>query len=181
MIEISRKLVEYKFDFEKIKKETLSLLKKYNNVGQIGLTHTNRDIPADKRIFESCGHLRDLSSASVRFKETDFKVFNEEFKDTYFYEIYNTIPNIGRFRIMNMSGPSCYSIHTDVTYRYHIAIETSPDCLFLFPDLNKTLHIPLDGNFYIVNTKHRHTFINGSRSRRIHIVLDDLSSLSIPK
>jgi hypothetical protein len=35
----------------------------------------------------------------------------------------------------------------------------------------------MDGNLYIAETRYRHTFVNGSRGRRIHLVLDDLNTL----
>ncbi|HEY6437707.1 MAG TPA: aspartyl/asparaginyl beta-hydroxylase domain-containing protein, partial [Ignavibacteriaceae bacterium] len=123
------------------------------------------------------GSIKDYETNQDRFKETDFVIFNEEFKNTSLYEIYNTISGIGRFRIMNMNGPSCYTIHRDKTKRYHYVIETNSNCMFLFPGLKQQFYIPKDENLYLVDTRYRHTFVNGSRERRIHLVMDDISSL----
>lgn len=176
MIEIVKKLEEYKFDFEKIKSETISIVEKYN-LPQIGLTHSTKTLNEEEKILESVGSIMDRETKIRKFNETDFTVFNEAFKDTSLYDIYTSIPNIGRFRIMTMEGPKCYSIHKDLTKRYHFVIETNKDCLFLFPLLRQQYHIPADGNLYFVDTRYRHTFVNGSWGRRIHLVLDDIAPL----
>lgn len=176
MIEIVKKLEEYKFDFDKIKEETISLVEKYN-LPQIGLTHSTKDLTEEEKILESTGSIMDRETKVRKFNETDFTVFNEKFRNTSLYEIYRSIPNIGRFRIMTMAGPKCYTIHNDITQRYHYVIETNKDCLFLFPSIRQQFHIPADGNLYKVDTRYRHTFVNGSWGRRIHLVLDDIAPL----
>jgi hypothetical protein len=175
---IVTKLPEYKFDFERIKKDTLTLIEEFN-LPQIGLTHSPKtlELSMEEKVLECTGSIFDYESKEFKFEERDFTIFNEAFKSTSLFEMYQSIPNIGRFRIMTMDGPKCYTIHGDLSMRYHYVIDTNPDCLFLFPKDASFYHIPCDGNLYIVDTRKKHTFVNGSRNRRIHLVLDDLSSL----
>ena len=169
----------FKFDLELIKQDVKWILKKHN-LSQVGLTHSITVTEQAEKIVESTGTNYNYDTGVYRFKETDFTEFNEEFKQLYLYEVYKTIPEIGRFRIMNMPGPSAYSIHKDLSKRYHIAVETNTDCLFMFPGLKENYHIPADGNVYLLDTRFRHTFLNGSKSIRTHLVLDDISTLRNP-
>lgn len=176
MIEIVKKLEEYKIDFERIKSDTLSIVERYN-IPQIGLTHATKSLNEEEKILESTGSIMDMETKLRKFEETDFIIFNEIFKNTSLFDLYSMLPNIGRFRIMTMMGPNCYTIHKDITQRYHFVIETNRDCLFLFPSLKQQHHIPADGNLYKIDTRYKHTFVNGSRGRRIHLVLDDIAPL----
>lgn len=175
-IEIIKQL-NYEFDFDKIKTDVMKILAEHNFIPQIGLTHSVQAKTMEEKILESTGSIFDFKSREYKFKETDFSIFNNAYKDTYLYEMYRTVPNIGRFRIMTMDGPKCYTLHKDISKRYHYVIETNPDCLFLFPGVNKILHIPADNNLYLLDTRYKHTFVNGSKKRRIHLVMDDLGSL----
>ena len=175
MTNIIQKL-DYIFDFEEIKRNVLSIIEEHNLL-QIGLTHSDKDLTEEEKIIDCVGSLYNYDTREFRNKETDFTQFNEKYKNTYLYEVYKNLPNIGRVRIMTMNGPSCYTIHRDLTKRYHYAIETNKDCLFLFPSKEQQFHIPCDRNMYLVDTRNKHTFVNGSRKRRIHLVLDDLTDL----
>lgn len=176
-IEVIKQLPAYKIDFIRMQADVLRILEDCNFISQIGLTHSTKDLTEEQKITESTGSIIDYHSGEQRFSETDFTVFNEAYRDTYLYEIYQQIPSIGRFRIMTMDGPKCYTLHRDCSKRYHYVIDTNPDCLFIFPGVNQMFHIPKDHNLYLVDTRHRHTFVNGSRKRRIHVVMDDLSTL----
>ncbi len=177
MVQLLSKVDGYAFDFEAIKADVLSILDEYPGVPQIGLTHSANPVSDVDKIVESTGSIIDKVTGQRRFSETDFTEFNDKYKSTSLYEMYKAIPNIGRFRIMTMLGPKCYTLHKDLTMRYHFVIETNPDCLFLFPDQKEYIHVPADGNLYLLNTKKRHTFLNGSTQRRIHLVLDDITPL----
>lgn len=169
--------VEYSFDLEKIKKEVLDLLSVYN-WKQIGLTHSDRDLSEEEKLTDSTHSAFDSVTKKFIYKEKPvYSIFNDRFKNTYLHEVWKTLPNVTRFRILVMDGPSCYTIHTDGMARYHLAVETDPKCLFLFPDHERVFHIPADGNVYLAETREKHTFVNGSRSRRIHLVLDDITSM----
>jgi hypothetical protein len=175
------KLVEgYSFDYNRIKEEVNQIYLENNCLSQIGLTHTDRTLTEEEKITESIGSIYNYEDKTYRYKETDFCIFNERYKGTYLYEIYKSIPHIGRFRIMTMTGPSCYTIHKDLTKRYHYVVETNENCLFLFPRNKVQVHIPQDGNLYLLDTRFPHTFVNGSFHKRTHLVFDDISSL-LPK
>lgn len=171
--------LEYSFDFERVKSDVLKLVEQYPTISQINLTHSSKSVTQLEKITEGSGSFIDKTTGSYRFQETDFNQFNSEYTNTSLYEIYKAIPHIGRFRIMVMDGPKCYSIHKDNSKRFHYVIETNPKCLFLFPSDDKMLHIPADGNVYLLNTLHNHTFVNGSFKRRIHLVMEDLSSFAL--
>lgn len=175
---IIRKLPEYKFDFDRIKQDTLDILEKYN-LPQIGLTHSAKtlNLSQSDKILDAVGSMYDYDNRKFIADEKDFTIFNEEFKSTSLYEMYQAIPNVGRFRIMTMDSSKCYTFHKDLSMRYHYAIQTNLDCLFLFPHHRLFYHIPCDKNLYLVDTRKKHSFINGSRTRRIHLVLNDLSFL----
>ena len=164
------------FDFDKIKADTLKIIEANPCLSQIGLTHSNAILTEQEKILESVGSILD-ETGSMRFKETDFVNFNDAYKDTSLYEMYTAIPNLGRFRIMIMDGPKCYTIHRDLTKRYHYVLETNANCIFLFPGLKLQFHLPADGILYKVDTTNKHTFVNGSKERRIHLVIDDISTL----
>lgn len=174
-MDIVKKLSEYNFD--EIKRDVDAIIQQYNTLSQIGLTHSTRELSDLEKLTESVGSIWDSNNGKYKFKETDFCVFNEEFKSTSLYDMYKSIPNIGRFRIMIMDGPKAYTLHKDLSRRYHYVLDTNPDCLFLFPDQGQMFHIPADKHLYSVDTRFRHTFVNASRHRRVHLVIDDLSSL----
>lgn len=141
--------------------------------GQIGLTH--RPGATDK-LFDSVGSLYNYETEQFDARESDFTEFNNDLKGGYLHEIYKTIGSIGRMRIMVMDGPATYTIHRDVTTRYHLVLQTNPQCFFVFPDDNEQVRVPCDGHIYEVDTKRYHTFLNGSRATRIHLVMDNLLS-----
>lgn len=148
------------------------------NNGQLSLTHVVGASEHEK-IYQATGTLYDFENKKYIFKETDFTEFNDMFKNTYLHDIYQTIENIGRFRIMVMNGPACYTLHRDYTKRYHMALKTNENCHFVFPTDNEIVHIPDDGNVHLVDTTHWHTFLNGSREQRIHLVMDDISTYTL--
>lgn len=177
MNRLIEKINNFNFDFQEIKLSVLKILMENNFPLQIGLTHTINAVTEEEKLYESVGSLYDSKTGLFKLKENEFTIFNEKYKNTILYEIYKSIPDLGRFRIMTMSGPSCYSVHRDLTKRYHYVLETNKNCYFLFPELKEFVHVPLDKNLYLVNTLQYHTFLNGSKERRIHLVFDDLSTL----
>lgn len=101
-----------------------------------------------------------------------YAAINPELKGSYFEEVLNSIPfQPCRARLMAMTRGSCYSVHRDLAERFHIAVETSPHALFIFPHHNEVFHVPEDGNLYFLNTLEEHTALNGDDRPRIHLVL----------
>lgn len=108
--------------------------------------------------------------------ETDFTVFNEEFRGTIFEEFYETVPyHLGRVRLMRMPPRSCYSFHQDKEPRLHIAIQTHENAYLLVDDdtglRSWKIKIPSNGAVYWVNTQRTHTAMNTDANRyRVHLV-----------
>ena len=173
-----KKVKDFSYLFPSIVKDVTDIIKEETfNYGQLCLTHTRYNVTEEEKLYFGTGSLLlDGNPNKVKTNETDFTVFNDRFKNTSLYELYNLVPNVGRFRIMVMDGPKCYTVHKDFTKRYHLVIQSNEKCFFVFPDLNELVKIPFDMNLYELNTLHSHTFVNGSRERRIHLVLDDIST-----
>ena len=172
-------ITDYNFDKIRLVKEVTDIMRTHKSAnGQLCLTHSKlaESVSTYHKMLEGTGSLYDFNKQEMRYKETDFTIFNSALKHTQLYEMYKSLPNIGRFRIMVMPGPRCYSIHRDVTKRYHFVLETNPQCFFLFPDDNEMVHVPDDGNIHLLDTIRPHTFINGSKQQRIHLVLDALDT-----
>ncbi len=80
------------------------------------------------------------------------------------------ITKLGMFRtrVMRMHPKTCYSYHKDPSMRMHIPLITNEDCFFIINDVLS--RYPADGNYYLVDTTKKHTFVNASFEERIHIV-----------
>lgn len=73
-----------------------------------------------------------------------------------------------RTRVMKMQAKTCYSYHKDMTQRIHIPLITNENCFFVIED--EVVRLPADGNYYLIDTTKKHTFVNASWEERIHIV-----------
>lgn len=120
---------------------------------------------------------------------TDYSVFNESLKDTYFYHIWQVMNEqigICRVRLMRQRPGTCLSFHCDYEDRYHMAIETAPRAWILlsnqesyeFPDPQghmvpgiDVFHVPADGRIYSLESTRYHTAVNASKKDRIHLVM----------
>lgn len=76
-----------------------------------------------------------------------------------------------RTRIMLTRSKTCYSIHRDYSPRLHLPIITNTQCNFVFADPARLIHMPADGRTYWVDTRIKHTFMNGSLDPRLHLVM----------
>ncbi len=105
------------------------------------------------------------------FEEADFTEFNAVFKDTIFYEIYQSMPfKIGRMRLNFLPERTVFPMHRDSAARAHIAVETNENCFLISGDA-QAHHVPADGNTYVFDTKESHTAFNASRKGRIHLTM----------
>lgn len=77
---------------------------------------------------------------------------------------------IKRTRLMVTHPHHCYSIHRDPTPRIHFPIITNPGAHLCFPDSGVMCHLPADGGWWWVDTRHNHTAINGGTGARVHLV-----------
>lgn len=105
------------------------------------------------------------------YLETDFTEFNDDFRDTGFYDIWRTAPfRIGRMRLNLLPPLTVFSMHRDSAPRAHIALVTNPDCFITSGDA-QTYHVPADGNVHIFDTTMPHTAYNSSHEDRIHLTM----------
>lgn len=73
-----------------------------------------------------------------------------------------------RTRVMRMKPKTCYSYHQDPTQRIHIPLITNDKCFFVIND--EVLRCPANGQYYLIDTRKKHTFVNASFEERIHII-----------
>ena len=162
--------LNYNFDIDRLAAESLELFEKYGSSGQISLKHrenANKDSLWDDGIGSAIGDGQFLNTK-------EYIVLNEMLKGSYIEKIHNTIVkdySFGRMRLMKLSGRQCMSLHVDLEKRIHIPIITNKNCLMIVDE--EVIHMPADGNAYLVNTTKRHTALNSNLNfDRIHLMFD---------
>tara|TARA_B100001250_G_C19770382_1_gene776852 strand:+ start:138 stop:728 length:591 start_codon:yes stop_codon:yes gene_type:complete len=103
--------------------------------------------------------------------ESLYTEFVEEFKNTYFKEVYDELSKkykLGRVRLLLKEPRSTLSWHRDPEPRLHIPIMTNPGCLMVIDNIAK--HMPADGSVWITNNTKYHNAFNGGEKNRIHLV-----------
>ena len=177
--------LDIKFDIEKLQTAYKEIIKIKNfetpeeitNFGAISLTQ----IPGDPDSIK--GHKArgvfwtkpDSSgkevSRDVGIEEEKYSEFIEDYKDTYFKEVYDALSSkykLGRVRVLLKQPRSTLSWHRDPEPRLHIPIITNPGCIMVIDNVAK--HMPADGHAWITNNTKYHNFFNGGEEDRIHIV-----------
>ena len=174
-----------KFDLDKLQSAYKEVVKIKNfetpeeitNFGAISLTQIPGDPDSIKGhktrgVFwtkpDSTGKevVRDVSVDEEKYSE-----FIDDYKDTYFKEVYDTLSKhykLGRVRILLKQPRSTLSWHRDPEPRLHIPIITNPGCIMVIDNVAK--HMPADGHAWITNNTKYHNFFNGGEEDRIHIV-----------
>lgn len=164
---------DFRFDFERLKQAVFDVVAKYpfDHMNQLCLTNAT---PENHSVYVGTGSLYDFDTKQWKAREKDFLFFNSELKDNYIHEVYQNLQKsvpwkIGRVRIMRLEPKRCYSFHSDMDYRLHIAIDTNPQCFLMFFSGN-FVHIPADGYMYFANTLKPHSAMNGGHKDRLHLV-----------
>ncbi len=103
--------------------------------------------------------------AKLDYKEKDFNVFAYDLP--YTNSVLSEL-KMYRSRLMNMPPKYCYSYHKDPTQRMHIPLITNENCFFVIED--EVIRLPANGNHYLIDTRKKHTFVNASFEKRLHIV-----------
>ncbi len=106
--------------------------------------------------------------------EADYNILNEMYRGTVFEEVIRDVNGV-RARLMTKKMHTTYSVHSDKSPRYHLALVTNPNAYFIFPTLNEIMHIPADGYVYEVDTTIPHSFANCGPDRT-HLVISKRSS-----
>ena len=104
--------------------------------------------------------------------ESHYTEFVEDFKGTYFEEVYNELSKkhkLGRVRLLLLEPRNSLSWHRDPEPRLHIPIFTNPGAHIVID--NEVKHLPADGGVWFTDTRRYHTVFNGGEENRIHLVM----------
>ncbi|MDC0618523.1 aspartyl/asparaginyl beta-hydroxylase domain-containing protein [Candidatus Pelagibacter sp.] len=107
----------------------------------------------------------------VTIDESAYSEFIDEFKDTYFKEVFDVLSSkykLGRVRVLLKKPRSTLSWHRDPEPRLHIPIITNPGSIMVIDNVAK--HLPADGSVWITNNTKYHNAFNGGEEDRIHLV-----------
>lgn len=165
------------FDLPKLQEALKQVLSRYAfhpHAYQIGLTHSERAHSPEEKIYDAAGAIWDRAKNVYLRQESEFTIFNRDFIDSYFYEVYRKVSewsplSIGRVRLMLRPSGSCYKMHWDDDLRYHLAIVTNDYSYFLYKN-GRTYRIPADGQLYHFDARTHHTGLNAGFTDRVHLV-----------
>ena len=102
----------------------------------------------------------------------------DEFKGTVWEDILNTLPeNKGEARIINLDIKTCYTMHSDIDDRWHLALSSGESYLV---DLdNKQMHQPSLGVWHYMDAGRLHSAVNFSDSERYQLVVRKLLNKNV--
>ena len=106
-----------------------------------------------------------------KIDESKYTEFVDEFKNTYFKEVYDQLTKkykLGRMRLLLKEPRSTLSWHRDPEPRLHIPIYTNPGAIMVVDHVAK--HMPADGSVWVTNNTKYHNAFNGGEENRIHLV-----------
>jgi len=110
-------------------------------------------------------------SRDVTIEESEYSEFINDYKNTYFEEIYAELKKrykLGRVRLLLKEPRSTLSWHRDPEPRLHIPIYTNPGCLMVIDKVAH--HMPADGSVWVTNNIKYHNAFNGGEENRVHLV-----------
>ena len=110
-------------------------------------------------------------SRDVTIDETKYTKFVEEYKNTYFKEVYEELSKrykLGRVRLLLKEPRSTLSWHRDPEPRLHIPIYTNPGSIMVID--KAAHHMPADGSVWVTNNLKYHNAFNGGEENRVHLV-----------
>ena len=106
-----------------------------------------------------------------KIDEHKYTEFVDDFKDTYFKEVYDQLTKkykLGRMRLLLKEPRSTLSWHRDPEPRLHIPIYTNPGAIMVVDNVAK--HMPADGSVWITNNTKYHNAFNRGEENRVHLV-----------
>ena len=176
---------DIQFDIKKLQDAYYKVLKtkKFNNIdgvsnfGAISLTQIPGDpdsIKGNKArgiFWTKPDQTGKEVSRDISVDEFAYSEFIDEYKDTYFKEVFEIISSkfrLGRVRILLKEPRSTLSWHRDPEPRLHIPIITNPGAIMVVDNVAK--HMPADGSVWITNNTKYHNAFNGGEENRIHLV-----------
>ena len=110
-------------------------------------------------------------SRDVTIDESEYSEFINDYKNTYFEEIYAELKKrykLGRVRLLLKEPRSTLSWHRDPEPRLHIPIYTNPGCIMVIDKVAH--HMPADGSVWVTNNIKYHNAFNGGEENRVHLV-----------
>ena len=110
-------------------------------------------------------------SRDVTIDESEYSEFINDYKNTYFEEIYTELKKrykLGRVRLLLKEPRSTLSWHRDPEPRLHIPIYTNPGCIMVIDKVAH--HMPADGSVWVTNNIKYHNAFNGGEENRVHLV-----------
>jgi|TARA_R110000851_G_scaffold49490_1_gene119060 hypothetical protein len=131
--------------------------------GQTSINY--RDIEDEDKHLGGCGWHKEYFTRGHVFQK-DYILYNEEYHNTLIKGVL-TQYQCYRSRFLTRKSGTCYQWHNDNDYRLHIPIYSDPGNYFAF---EKGIERLEPGYVYMVNTTKKHSFFNGSKTDRIHIV-----------
>ena len=176
---------EIKFDITELQKAYSEILKikkfdgpeEISNFGAISLTQIPGD-PDSIKGHKARGVFWTKPDATgkevvrdVTIDESAYSEFIDEFKDTYFKEVFDVLSSkykLGRVRVLLKQPRSTLSWHRDPEPRLHIPIITNPGSIMVIDNVAK--HLPADGSVWITNNTKYHNAFNGGEENRVHLV-----------
>ena len=176
---------DIKFDITKLKKACDDVLKIKGFDTSLGIPHFAgiplNQIPGDDDSIKG-NNIRgiywtkpDSTGVEVqresKIDESKYTEFVDEFKNTYFKEVYNQLTKkfkLGRMRLLLKEPRSTLSWHRDPEPRLHIPIYTNPGAIMVVDQVAK--HMPADGSVWVTNNTKYHNAFNGGEENRVHLV-----------
>jgi len=110
-------------------------------------------------------------SRDVMIDESKYTEFVNDYKNTYFKEVYDTLKKkykLGRVRLLLKEPRSTLSWHRDPEPRLHIPIYTNPGAIMVID--KSAQHMPADGSVWVTNNLKYHNAFNGGEENRVHLV-----------
>ena len=176
---------DIKFDINKLKNACDEILNIKGFDASLGISHfasiSLNQIPEDpdsikgnnaRGVYwtkpDSSGH---ETKRDVMIDESKYTEFVEDFKNTYFKEVYDELSKhykLGRVRLLLKEPRSTLSWHRDPEPRLHIPIHTNPGCLMVIDKIAH--HMPADGSVWVTNNIKYHNAFNGGEENRVHLV-----------
>ena len=157
------KILKSTIDLDGIKSEAEDILHHFKdtpNIDQISLQAPVKSTSIGKHWNCSVGKLKALDGQEEKYV---FPIFKKAVLINHYLESFN----IHRARLMISYPKQCYTVHQDNTPRIHIPVVINPKCLMV---IGSSAYYLGPGKVYWTDTTHPHTALNGSYSRRIHIV-----------
>ena len=176
---------DVKFDISKLKQACDDVLRIRGFDTSLGIPHfagiSLNQIPGDPNSIKG-NNIRGIywtkpDSTGVEVQreseidEGKYTEFVDEFKNTYFREVYEELTKkfkLGRMRLLLKEPRSTLSWHRDPEPRLHIPIYTNPGAIMVVDKVAK--HMPADGSVWITNNTKYHNAFNGGEENRVHLV-----------